>query len=230
SSFKTCDRKHNDFNQCLVAAVQDAIRQLEKPFPEVGLPSLEPVEISHFSVAPGPTVFQVQQKYDNFKAFGFSTAKVSNFNVHFDSNIINMEFTVPQLRVEFDYDYDGKVLSIPIKGTGHGHVILNDPNFVVTFYLKEYQKDSENFFRVVDSEVTLLINKMGINFENLVPTGGVAGLGLGNIDPNKLLNDNGQIIYEEVHSDYEKTYAEVFATIFNNLLEEVPISELFGEE
>ncbi|RZC39867.1 JHBP domain containing protein [Asbolus verrucosus] len=231
SSFKKCDRKQDDFNQCLVTAVQDAIRQLEKPFPEVGLPSLEPIGTSHLTVAPGPKVFQVQQSYKNFNNFGFTTAKISKFEVNFENNIINMEFTVPELRIEYNYEYFGKVLSVPIRGAGPGHVILKDANFIVTFDLEEYQKDDKKFFKVVDSKVILTMKKMTLNLENLVPTDKGTGLGLNNlVDPNKLINDNWQIVYEEVHNGYEKFYAEAFATIFNDLLGNVSISELFGEE
>ncbi|RZC33143.1 JHBP domain containing protein [Asbolus verrucosus] len=79
SSFKKCDRKSDDFNQCLVTAVQGAIKQLEKPIPELELPSLEPVKGPHLTVAPGRNIFHIEQNYENFDSYGFSTANVSKF-------------------------------------------------------------------------------------------------------------------------------------------------------
>ncbi|RZC39868.1 JHBP domain containing protein, partial [Asbolus verrucosus] len=212
----------------MVTAAQDAISQLKKSVPEVGLPSLEPVVVSHLIVAPGPELFQVRQNYTNLSNFGFTTARVSKFDVHFENNTIDMEFTVPKLRIEFDYDYDGKILLVPIKGTGHGQAMHNDTNFIVTFNLEEYQKDGEIFFKVVESKVTLSIKELKVHFENFVPINKGVGLGLSiPADPNKLINDNWRTIFSEVHSDFEKSYAETFTVILNNLLEKVPISELF---
>ncbi|RZC33140.1 JHBP domain containing protein, partial [Asbolus verrucosus] len=79
SNFKKCDRKSNDFNQCLMTAVQGAIKQLENPIPELGLPSLEPVRDPHLIVAPGSNIFHIEQNYENFDSYGFSTANVSKF-------------------------------------------------------------------------------------------------------------------------------------------------------
>ncbi|RZC43057.1 JHBP domain containing protein, partial [Asbolus verrucosus] len=99
-----------------MTAVQGAIKQLENPIPELGLPSLEPVRDSHLTIAPGPNIMRIEQNFENFDSYGFSTANVSKFD------IINMECTVPEVKIEFDYHFDGNILLIPVKGSGPGKI------------------------------------------------------------------------------------------------------------
>ncbi|KAJ3651195.1 hypothetical protein Zmor_017248 [Zophobas morio] len=52
-TFKKCNRNQKDFNECLSKAVKDAIEQLNRPFRDEGLPSLEPLEIPELTVGAG---------------------------------------------------------------------------------------------------------------------------------------------------------------------------------
>lgn len=79
SSFKKCNRKRKDFGECLVQAVEDAVGQLTKPFKEVGLNSLDPLEVPSMTIAPGSGPTNFQQNYKNMKITGFSKPKISKF-------------------------------------------------------------------------------------------------------------------------------------------------------
>ncbi|RZC41751.1 JHBP domain containing protein [Asbolus verrucosus] len=229
SSFKKCDQKQADFNQCLAAAVQDAITQLKEPIPELGLPGLEPLEIPNLNLPAGSGAVLFSQNYKNFKIFGLTKVNVSKFE--FENNTINMECIFPELRFEFDYNFVGKLLLVPIRGAGPGNASLADTKFIITFHMEEYEKDGKKFLKVVESEVKKLPRLMTVHLGNLTGENDVLRFGLGNIiDINKLINDNWAQLFDEVKNAYQEFYARTFSVIFNNLLEKVPISELFGEK
>ncbi|RZC34603.1 JHBP domain containing protein, partial [Asbolus verrucosus] len=62
---------------------QDAISQLKKPFPEAGLPSIEPLIFSTLSVQAGTEVMHFVQNYKNFTIIGLTTGNVTKFDIQF---------------------------------------------------------------------------------------------------------------------------------------------------
>jgi hypothetical protein len=66
-------------NECLSAAVDDAIRQLDKPFKQVGLPSLEPLEIPAVTIEAGTGAVGLQQNFKNVKIYGFTKPESTKF-------------------------------------------------------------------------------------------------------------------------------------------------------
>ncbi|RZC33943.1 JHBP domain containing protein, partial [Asbolus verrucosus] len=122
SSFRKCNRTQDDFNQCLATALQDALSQLTKPFPEVGLPSLDPLETPALTVPAGSSILQFPQVYTNFNIYGLTNGNVTKFDFNFDNKTMYIEIIFPEIRAEFEYDYNGKILLVPIKGKGPGKI------------------------------------------------------------------------------------------------------------
>ncbi|KAJ3651196.1 hypothetical protein Zmor_017248 [Zophobas morio] len=60
-TFKKCNRNQKDFNECLSKAVKDAIEQLNRPFRDEGLPSLEPLEIPELTVGAGTGAVEIRR-------------------------------------------------------------------------------------------------------------------------------------------------------------------------
>jgi hypothetical protein len=72
STFKKCDKKQSDFDQCLSTAVKDALSQLNVGKKEVGLPSFEPLEVPSLVIGAGKGPVGFVQNYKNIKLSGFT--------------------------------------------------------------------------------------------------------------------------------------------------------------
>jgi hypothetical protein len=72
STFKKCDKKQNDFDQCLSTVVKDALSQLNVEKKEVGLPSFEPLEVPSLVIGAGTGPVGFAQNYKNVKLSGFT--------------------------------------------------------------------------------------------------------------------------------------------------------------
>ena len=73
SSFKKCDLRASDFDQCLSNAIQDAIQHLKEPLLEYGLPQLEPFQTPKEVILEyGNETTGIRQKYSNLKITGFT--------------------------------------------------------------------------------------------------------------------------------------------------------------
>jgi hypothetical protein len=71
TTFKKCDKKQSDFDQCLSTAVKDALSQLNVGKKEIGLPSFEPLEIPSLVIGAGTGPVGFAQNYKNVKLSGF---------------------------------------------------------------------------------------------------------------------------------------------------------------
>ncbi|XP_068900652.1 protein takeout-like isoform X1 [Tenebrio molitor] len=222
--FKKCNRKRKDFGECLAQAVEDAVGQLTKPFKEVGLNSLDPLEVPSMTIAPGSGPTNFQQNYKNMKITGFSKPKISKFDVNFDKKVVTLQCTFPKIVMAFDYDFNGKILLLPFYGKGPGTFSIDNMKYFITFNLEEYQKDGAKHFKITDSKLVIDPELIIFQFDNLFD--GDENLGK-NI--NQVFNDNWKEVFEDVKPSYEAAFGTIFTAMFNNLLEKVSISELFDE-
>ncbi|RZC34513.1 takeout-like [Asbolus verrucosus] len=225
SSFKKCNRKQSDFNECLTSAVEDAIRQLTQPIKEVNLPNLEPLEVPSLIIGAGHGAVAFSQNYKNLQVSGFSKTECSKFDMNFESKVVTMECQAPQIRMEFQYEINGKILLLPIYGKGPGTITLDNIKEVLTFNLEEYEKKNKKFFKVVGSKLVMEPGLIHFQLDNLFDGDKVLGENI-----LKVLNENWKEVYGDVQSSYEHAFGQIFTSIFSNLLAKVPVSELFGEE
>ncbi|XP_063909887.1 circadian clock-controlled protein daywake-like [Zophobas morio] len=223
STFKKCNRKEADFNKCLTNAVQDAFHQLNKAHPEVDLPSLDPFvyPVGLVRVGKGTSVVQFTHvfKHTSVKKFTeFSSLKAS---MDFDTNVLTLEIEYPTIIFNFDYEIDGKILTIPIKGQGPGQIHLKNFAIELTFTLKE----ENNYYKVANGNFAFKkMENVWFNFENLFDGNKELGDKV-----NAAMNENWKGIFEEMQDKYEKINAKTFTGIFSKFLEKVPARELFGE-
>lgn len=78
STFTKCDPKQKNFNQCLTKAVENAIKQLNRPIKEVNLPNLEPLDVPSLVIGAGSGAVSFQQNYKNVKVAGLTKLSCEN--------------------------------------------------------------------------------------------------------------------------------------------------------
>ncbi|KAF1018865.1 MAG: hypothetical protein GAK29_04093 [Acinetobacter bereziniae] len=81
SSFKTCKRREENFQQCLTSAVQDALQQLNRTHPELGLPSFHPLNLTSVVVFKqgAHRVIPIENKIEYLGFHGLTNTHVLNF-------------------------------------------------------------------------------------------------------------------------------------------------------
>ncbi|KAJ3664931.1 hypothetical protein Zmor_000463 [Zophobas morio] len=221
SSFPKCNRKQADFNDCLSNAVAVTFRQLKQPHPEVGLPNFEPLTLPQVNIAAGTTAVHFSQNFKNVKANKLTEFSSLKAKMDFDTNILNLEIYYPELSFTFDYDVDGKILVLPIKGHGTGSMANKNTLVAITYHLEE----KNNHYKVVNTEMMYTkMENFHINFDNLFD--GDKAL---SDNVNNVINENWRDVFNDVKSGYEEAGAKVAESVFSSLLSKVTASELFGE-
>ncbi|XP_063924976.1 uncharacterized protein LOC135138882 [Zophobas morio] len=219
-SFKKCDKQKPDFEQCLGSAIRDAIKQLDKPVPEYGLPNLEPLALPQ-GITIGNATTGVRQKYSNVGIYGHTEITNVKARMDFDKDILNLECSFPEIRHEADYEALGAVLLLPIDSKGKVVVTYKKPIFTLTFNLEKHQKENRQFYKIIKTDFDVKLDKVVFQYTNLFENSVLTD------NFNAQMNVKWDSIFSHLKVKYLGLYSKLYGTPFGNLLEKVAISDIF---
>ncbi|KYB26933.1 protein takeout [Tribolium castaneum] len=225
SNFIKCDRKKPDFKKCGPESIHQAMRQMDKPTKELGIPSLSPLVIPSLSIAGGQGSVKLDQNYKNVHIYGITNLECSKFDVDFENKIIENECLYPEIRMVSDYNVDGKILILDIKGEGKGTITLEKVRILVKYNVEEYEKKGKKHFNVTHIELKMIPERVHFDLENLFNGDKKLSEHVLNV-----LNDNWREVYNDAKSSYEDAFGQITKDIFNKVLARVSISDMFGDE
>ncbi|KAJ3660891.1 hypothetical protein Zmor_005319 [Zophobas morio] len=221
SSFKKCDRKRTDFNQCLSEAIYGALRILDKPLPSHGLPSLFDVEFPDVVNVFGNRTYGLLQKYDQFRFIGLS--KPENIKAKLDfgplTSTLTIEAIYSQVTLESEVEAQGTIVLLPVNVITPVEYTLVDPTFTFSFELEEYDK-STTYFRVIDSKLDMQLEGIKFGFKQLFSNE------ILNEEFNSAMSAKWRPLFAHF-KQFVAIFAPRFGTIFNDFLKKVPVAELF---
>lgn len=130
----------------------------------------------------------------------------------------------PEVRLESLYDFNGKILLLPMVGQGPCVVTLHNVKVTAVFNFDVVEKNGKQHFKVLDNTVKLSPDLVKFKFDNLF--NGNKELG---DNVNTVINDNWKEIFVEASDGYETALGLVVQNIMNNFFGKVPVSELFTD-
>ncbi|XP_044260826.1 protein takeout-like [Tribolium madens] len=223
SNFHKCNRKDPDFDKCALEAANNGVVQVTKPFPEIHLPNLNPLEMSELKIGAGSEgVVNVQQNFKNCKLYGIDKIHFDTFRFDFEKKVLDASSFIPEIKKLCDYELNGKVLLLPIVGTGKSTIILRNIKLGGQYNFEEVQKKGKTFMNFKTFTFSFNPDFVSFDFENLF--NGDKQLG-DNI--NKVLNENYKEVFADVQKGYEEGFGLVIKNILNNLFAKVSMEEAF---
>ncbi|KAJ3618233.1 hypothetical protein MTP99_006254 [Tenebrio molitor] len=221
-NFQKCNRKQPDLKECVLKAAQNGISQLTRAYDEVNIANVNPVEVSEVTIGAGAGSVAVEQKFKECKLDGFHKMKVDKFEFDFEGKTLTVVGTFPEITKKCQYELDGKVLLLPVKGTGPSTIVLKNLKVTVLFDYQEKVKKGKTFINIVSSNLKMDPEFVSYNFENLFD--GDKQLG-DNI--NRVLNDNWKEVFDEVKNDYIEVINKILVQLFNNFFSKVSLEDAF---
>ncbi|CAG9767765.1 unnamed protein product [Ceutorhynchus assimilis] len=218
-----CSRKDKDFAECIRKNLEIAIRSLNKPIPELGLASCDPLNIPGLYIGEGKGAVNVAQDFKNVKLHGISNAVVYNSSFDFEKKEMIAESLSPELRLEADYTMKGQVLLLPIVGNGPCNVTLVNMRIKHKMNFEYIEKKGKTYMKALDFKVTMNPEKVLFKFDNLFD-GQNKELGT---TVNKVLNDNSLEVFNDVRNGYEISFGEIFKDLCNRVFHKVPVKDIF---
>ncbi|RZC37204.1 JHBP domain containing protein [Asbolus verrucosus] len=224
SNFKKCNRKQPDLKECVLRAVQDAVPQLNKPFEQLNLPTLDPLEIPEVVIRGDSTTVSLDQHFKDCKYYGFNTAKVDKFEFDFGAKTLDITGIFPELRMECHYELDGKVLVLPIKGEGPCTIVLQNVKASALLRYEERTRHNKTYIRFKSGSADFEPGFMTYDLKNLF--NGDKQLG---DNVNKVLNENWKEVYVDVKSGHVELAKTIVLNLLNNFFSKVSLEEAFDD-
>ncbi|KAJ3650924.1 hypothetical protein Zmor_016999 [Zophobas morio] len=221
NSFQKCNRKQPDLKDCLLKAAQDGLSQLAQPVLKDLMPSINPIEIPEATIKEGQGAVEFQQSFKDCKIYGFHLVKLDAFDWNFEKKTLYMGGFYPEFKIHCHYDFVGKILVVPIEGSGQSRITMENVTSYMNLGYEETKKKGKTYVKFVSSEATLEPGLISFNFDNLFDGDKLLGDNV-----NKLLNENWKEVFEDVKGGYVDLIRQVFTSIVNSLFSKVSLEEL----
>lgn len=92
-------------------------------YKDLDIQSLEPLAVDKFSI--GSTKY-LKQQYDNVKLYGLTKSlKIGDYELDFENLIFKSTAFNPQVDFVGNYNLDGKLLILPIRGHGRCNITMS---------------------------------------------------------------------------------------------------------
>ncbi|XP_060517811.1 protein takeout-like isoform X2 [Cylas formicarius] len=192
--------------------------------PEFDIPSIEPLIIPEVIIDQGNGPVSVKSIYRDINVHGPSEFVIKNVRFDFDKDKVKVKIWFPWLQVNTNYSMDGRILMMPIKGSGLSYGNYTDIDATVSMKAQRLQKGNETFYNIKDFFVDFNIGKASLFFDNLFNGEPQLGEAM-----NLFLNDNWKSVSKEIKPVLEDTIAKIFKKFSNKIFHKYPIRVLFPE-
>ncbi|TMW42660.1 hypothetical protein DOY81_012260, partial [Sarcophaga bullata] len=149
--------------------------------------------------------------------FEIKKLKASNNGMRFD-----FELNLPRLQGEGQYDINGQILTLPLKG--NGPFTGNFTNFYafVKILFEPKNVNGDEYLTITELEVKIRTGKGRIRLENLFN----GDKTLGDV-VNETINQNFEVFTNELIGPIERALEKKFIAIARKILENFTYNELF---
>ncbi|KAK9504722.1 hypothetical protein O3M35_010989 [Rhynocoris fuscipes] len=207
-------------NECLKGAIENAIHELGDGNPSLGVLPMDPFHFDAITINQGTGPVSIKLDYSDLDVTGLKNIKVNV--VRNDWQQMDIETVIPtQLVLEGKYRIDGKVLVLPISGTGHCKIIFDNYKAKSHLKFKEFEKNGKQYYELSAFDFDFDADNVHIQFDNLF--NGDKALG---DNMNAFLNENWREILQELKPAISRAFGAAFREVGNRVFSKVPINDI----
>ncbi|KAF4524410.1 hypothetical protein B566_EDAN009326 [Ephemera danica] len=171
-----CSRNDPELlNECAFRSAQAAIPFMAKGHPAFGLPPMDPLYVSEMRVDDSGTSYQITVNVliRPFVITGLRDVKVKNFKIDLKTGEVTWSGFAPRLEMVGKYTGSGRIIFMPVRGSGSLNVTLINTEFTHTFRLiraenrRSTKLRSVDFVTPRDSTIESAPGDVRIHLENL---------------------------------------------------------------
>lgn len=229
SNWKVCSRSlpAAQLTECLDAAVTDAVTSLAGGLKSLRILPVEPLAVDSVSIGGTQGSVTLKQEYKNIKLHGL-TKGIKIYNHHLDVDngcLLTSDSINPQIDFVADYKMEGKVLVLPVRGSGRSNITMYNLKSHNELFCEKYEKNGETYLKIKKYAVKFNPSRVTLQFDNLFDGDKILGQQL-----NNFMNENSQLLFKELQGPYEETFSQVFTKFSNEVFSRVPLNKIFPPE
>ncbi|RZC41969.1 takeout, partial [Asbolus verrucosus] len=162
-----CHRSDPRLSDCIKNSVESLRPLLARGIPEFDIPSCEPLCIPEVVIDRGAGAVAVRSTYRDIKVYGPSQFVLRHIRIDMERNRIRIKLWLPRLQLTSKYTMEGRILMMPISGTGTSRGNYTNIDATVSMHGQRIKKDNETYFNVKDFYVDFNIGHATIQLDDL---------------------------------------------------------------
>ncbi|XP_073822714.1 protein takeout-like [Musca autumnalis] len=213
---------------CIAKAAEYFLKQKNQGDGSINLIAIDPLVIKEISIKQGAeSPVNIDLQFINNKLTGLKNANVVKIK-GFGNDMTQkheIHLLVPEIELAGNYKVNGRILVLPITGTGTNSIKLKNVAVKMQFAGVPMEKDGKVFMNL--DKFRMDLEPAGIHFkiDNLF-NGDEA---LGN-NMNLFLNENWKEIYGELRGSITSAFGKVFQAVIGHVFKKYPYVELFAAQ
>lgn len=217
-----CHREDPKLTECMKESIETLRPYLARGIPELDIPSIDPILLGDLIVAESVPGQGVSISAKDIKAYGPSNFKLKKLTVVEYGKIYSFELELPHLYVEGRYIVDGRILLLPVKGSGK--FTGNFTQGIGSVRIKGDRKriNGKDHLSLAKLDIKIRVSDGRIKLENLFGGDRVLGEII-----NETINQNFNLLSTELIPLIEKALQRIFKRTGNKILERFPEEVLF---
>ncbi|XP_017893279.1 protein takeout-like [Ceratina calcarata] len=227
NNWRICPRSLPDdqYYKCVAEAVKDAVVSLAGGLKSFKILPIEPLAVDSVKIGNSQGSVTLKQEYRNIKLHGLTkNLEVKNYHIDWDKCLLSSDSFNPQVDFVADYKIDGKVLLLPVRGSGKSNITMYELKSHNDIYCEKYQKNGETYLRIKKYVVKFNPSRVTLRFENLFDGDSILGEQM-----NRFINENSDLLFKELQAPYEETFGLVFTKLSNDVFSRVPFDKIFPQ-
>uniref|UniRef100_A0A0A9XEC2 Circadian clock-controlled protein n=1 Tax=Lygus hesperus TaxID=30085 RepID=A0A0A9XEC2_LYGHE len=223
-SFPQCKRSDPNFDKCVINAVEVVRPQLIKGIPKIRVPAADPFVIPKLNINRDQPNLKIKANLKNIVAKGGSAFKIQRLKTDLNKLTLEAQVVLPKIQVTCDYDVDGRLLVVPLKGVGIFKG--NFTNIIVDIKGVGEMVKSKKGTEYVQIKTIKLKLKMGAESVKFKNTDNNANNDLIATTAANFVNQNRDQVFEIVTPIAEETAEAIAKQIGNPIFRAIPFSEI----
>ncbi|XP_065162849.1 protein takeout-like [Atheta coriaria] len=224
SFLNICQRNDPHLNDCIKKSVENLRPLLRKGIPEFDIPSCEPLHIPEVVIDQGAGPLSIKSSYKDIQVSGPTDFTLKSIRIDLEKNRVRIKLWLPKLEVMCQYELQGKILMMPISGSGESHGNYSNIDVTITMQGQQIKKGDDVYFNIKDFVVDFNIGYAEIKLDNLFNGDKELGEAM-----NLFLNDNWKQVSSEIKPVLEDTIASIFKKFANKIFHKFPLDVLLPQ-
>ncbi|XP_057657191.1 circadian clock-controlled protein daywake-like [Diorhabda carinulata] len=219
SYIKPCSISAPDFEDCCLSHGKEALPYILKGDRRFGIPNMIPLTIPQIDVDAGNNL-KILLK--NIEVFGLDKTILNKVKFDTDAKKLMINISIPQLSLRGNYEIDGRILILPIRGNGDLDILAIDGiyQYNAEYIISKYKGD--DYFDLTEKDtLDFDLKNMKIKLNNLFD--GDKKLG---DQMNKFLNENWKEVLSEFGPAISGTVRSIGRSIASAIFKKIPYHEL----
>ncbi|KAL0281493.1 UNVERIFIED_CONTAM: hypothetical protein PYX00_002465 [Menopon gallinae] len=220
-----CKRNDPNLSECMKNSAHSIRSKLGKGIKQLRIPKMDPMIIPKVHLASGGGPVSLDSTFTNVEVEGLSNYEIKNINIDFDRKEIQAEAFVPVLNMKSQYETNGKILNLPITGSGDSHSKYTGVKANIKLKFKPENRNGQEYWNLEKSDFDVDVQHADIYLDNLFNGNKQLGDTM-----NTLIAENWQLVFQEMKPAVRDTVNALVSDMTSKVFNHFSLEELFPSQ